>query len=514
MFEAARRKWKWLVWGVLLVGLAACGTAPTAAQTPWRAPTAAATLARDATPALGPPRPPTRGPATPAFTPTPDPPHPLPTPRTEAETYTVQPGDTLALIAQRYNLSLASLQQANALADPNLLAVGQTLLIPAPTPVGTAPAFKIIPDSELVYGPYAAGFDVTAFAQPYDGYLLHYTETVGDEVLTGPEIVQRVAEDYSVNPRLLLAVLEHQSGWVTRRQPDPATWTYPLGLRDPARAGLWRQLSWAADRLNLGFYLWRIHGLGVFLLADGAQVRAHPQVNAGTAAVQNLLAPLYARGAWERAVGPEGLFATYQRLFGYPFDWSFEPLLPPDLQQPAMQLPFEPGLAWYFTGGPHPGWGNGSAWAALDFAPGDVPPGCTVSGYWATAVADGLVVRSGRGVVVLDLDGDGWEGTGWAVVYLHLAELERVPAGTWVRAGDPLGHPSCEGGISTGTHVHIARKYNGVWIAADGPLPFVLDGWVSQGTGRAYEGFLVRGDERREACQCREPTNTLMRPGP
>ncbi|NPA30641.1 MAG: hypothetical protein GXO37_01420, partial [Chloroflexi bacterium] len=47
--------------------------------------------------------------------------------------------------------------------------------------------------------------------------------------------------------------------------------------------------------------------------------------------------------------------------------------------------------------------------------------------------------------------------------------------------------------------------------AADGDLPFVLDGWVSQGTGRAYEGYLVRGDERREACQCREPLNTLVR---
>ena len=489
--------------------LTACTTTPEA--TPWQPPTPAAGLWPATATAVGPPRPPTRGPATPIFTPTPDPPHAVPTPRTEAETYTVQPGDTLADIARRYSLSPASLQQANGLADPNLLAVGQTLLIPAPTPVGTAPGFKIIPDSELVNGPYAAGFDVAAFVRPWGGYLLTYRETVGAEQLTGPAIVQRVAEDYSVNPRLLLAVLEFQSGWVTQAQPDPATLAYPLGLRDPARSGLWRQLSWAADRLNLGFYLWQVNGLAVFLLGDGVQVRVNPQVNAGTAAVQGLFAPLYDRAGWERAVGPEGLFATYRRLFGYPFDWAYEPLLPPDLRQPPLHLPFEPGLTWYFTGGPHPGWGNGSAWAALDFAPGDVPPGCTVSGYWATAVADGVVVRSGRGVVVLDLDGDGWEGTGWTVVYLHLAALERVAAGTRVRAGDPLGHPSCEGGISTGTHVHLARKYNGVWIAADQDLPFVLDGWTSQGTGRAYEGFLVRGDQRREACQCREPRNTLVR---
>ncbi len=436
----------------------------------------------------------------------------MPPLRTEAESYTVQPGDTLAAIAQRYQVGLAALQAANDLEDPNLLSVGRTLHIPAPTPVATAPAFKIIPDSELVYGPYAAGFSVAQIAASYDGYLAHYRETVGAETLSGPAIVQRIAEDYSVNPRLLLAVLEYRSGWLTQAQPDPATLTYPLGLRDPARPGLWRQLSWAADRLNLGFYLWQIHGLGVFLLADGATVRAHPQVNAGTAAVQTLFAPLSTYAEWQRAVGPKGLFATYTRLFGYPFDWAYEPLLPSALRTPTWQLPFEPGLVWYFTGGPHPAWGSGSAWAALDFAPGDVPPGCTISGYWATAVADGLIVRSGRGVVVLDVDGDGWESTGWAVVYLHLAEAERVPAGTRVRAGDPLGHPSCEGGISTGTHVHLARKYNGVWIAADGPWPFVLDGWVAQSQGQAYEGWLVRGDERRIACQCREPSNALQRP--
>ncbi len=503
--------------GAALLALAwlALGCTPqTQAEAPtWLPPTPAGALP-SATPTPGPPRPPTRGPATPILTPTPDAPHPLPTLRTQAETYTVQPGDTLALIAQRFGLGVEAVQQANALTNPNLLTVGQTLLIPAPTPQGTAPAFKIIPDSELVNGPYAAGFDVAAVAAAHDGYLARYTETVGDRVLPGPAIVQQVAQDYSVNPRLLLAVLEYQSGWLTQARPDPATLAYPLGLRDPHRAGLWRQLSWAADRLNFGFYLWQVGGLGAFTLADGTYLRANPQVNAGTAAVQTLFAPLYDRAGWEQAVGPQGLFATFQALFGYPFDWAYEPLLPPNLTQPPMQLPFEPGLAWFFTGGPHPAWGNGSAWAALDFAPGDVPPGCTVSGYWATAVADGLVVRSDQGVVVLDLDGDGWENTGWAVLYLHLAAAERVPPGTRVRAGDPLGHPSCEGGISTGTHVHLARKYNGVWMAADGPLPFVLDGWVSQGTGKAYDGFLVRDGERREACQCREPRNTLLRPLP
>ncbi len=73
------------------------------------------------------------------------------------------------------------------------------------------------------------------------------------------------------------------------------------------------------------------------------------------------------------------------------------------------------------------------------------------------------MVRSQRGAVALDLDGDGDEGTGWVLLY-HWRSEERVAVSTWVEADAPLGHPSCEGGVSTGTHLHIARKYNGEWI--------------------------------------------------
>ena len=64
--------------------------------------------------------------------------------------------------------------------------------------------------------------------------------------------------------------------------------------------------------------------------------------------------------------------------------------------------------------------------------------------------------------------------------------------GAYLHAGDRIGHPSCEGGPATGTHLHIARKYNGEWIAAAGALPFVLDGWTAQSGQKKYEGKLVK----------------------
>jgi hypothetical protein len=87
---------------------------------------------------------------------------------------------------------------------------------------------------------------------------------------------------------------------------------------------------------------------------------------------------------------------------------------------------------------------------------------------------------------------DGDERTGWAIIYLHIATPDRAKLGSIVNVGDSLGYPSCEGGKTTGTHIHIARKYNGEWIAADGPIPFHMEDWVPQNGVEAYEGTLSR----------------------
>jgi len=453
--------------------------------------------------------PPTRMPGVPISSPTPDAPHGLPTPRVNPDQHVVQSGDTLGTIAQQYGVSLEALMQANGLADPNLLSVGQTLDIPAPSPGEQGPDFKIIPDSELVNGPSSAKFDVQAYIQQQNGYLSNYNEEVDGEILNGAEIITRVAQNYSVNPRLLLALLEHQSGWL--RASAPASLDYPLGLQDAYHQGLYLQLTWTADTLNRGYYLWRVNAVSTWVLADGSVVPVAPTINAGTAGVQAFFAKLDDMFTWQGDTTAFGLFQTYFFLFGNPFDLAVEPLVPATLQQPAMQLPFEPGRVWSFTGGPHGGWDNGSAWAALDFGPpGDVA-GCTPSDEWVVAVADGWIARTGDGAVMQDLDGDGFEQTGWVVFYMHIGTNERVSPETYVYAGERIGHPSCEGGFSNGTHVHLARKYNGEWIPADGPLPFQLEGWVSSGNGVEYDGWLTKGDQVVEAWDGRNDLNQIGR---
>ena len=434
----------------------------------------------------------TRAPGSPELTPTPDAPHYQAGTTPGPQTYVVQPGDMLSAIAQKYSVGMQALADANHIVDINHLEAGQTLAIPFVPPQAPGPAFKIIPDSELVYGPLSNVTDVDAFIHSKGGYLASYSQDVNGVTMSAAEAVVLAAKSYSVNPRILLAVLEYRSGWVTSPRPDPALDEQPFGFQDDWYHGLFRQLEWAAIQLNTGYYRWRSNAVTDWVMKDGAVVPIDPTINAGTAGVQNFFAQLDDYSTWLRDVSPTGFYLTYYDLFGTPFDMAIEPLVPANLVQSQLSLPFGPDEIWSFTGGPHLAWDAGTPYGALDFAPPGQGQGCIESDAWVTAVADGLVTRTGDGVVMLDLDEDGDEGTGWVILYMHIEARDRVQPGTLLHAGDRVGHPSCEGGISTGTHVHMARKFNGEWISALGTVPFNLSGWISSGSGEEYVGTLMR----------------------
>lgn len=411
--------------------------------------------------------------------------------------YYTRPGDTLGALALRFSVDIKSILDPQQYPPRDMLPGGLELKIPNSLGVLESPDL-LLPDSEIVYGPSAAGFSVEDFVQRAGGFLSTYSEEVDGELLTGVQIVEQVARDTSTNPRILLAFLDYRSGWVTGSPANPDQIAFPIGFQAPGYSGLLKELTLTSRQLTVGYYGWRTGKVTGIEFANGTRLRANPLVTPGTMALQNLFSKLYTPANWRAELYEPGRFLTfYQDLFGDPWARAaaVEPVLPADLVQPALELPFAPGETWSLTGGPHTAWGVGSAWGGLDFAPASVEKGCTVSRFFVTAAAGGLVVRSERGIVILDLDGDGDEGTGWAILYLHVAAQDRVPAGAWVNVDDPIGHPSCEGGISTGTHVHLARKYNGEWLAAGGPVPMLLSGWLAWEGERPYSGALTRGDD-------------------
>lgn len=440
--------------------------------------------------------------ATPEDSPTPGPPI----------LYSAQAGDYLKVVAVHFGVDPSEILSPNDIPS-GLINPGQLLIIP--NRLGeVSPNERLVPDSDVIYSPSAIGFNAKSYGAQAGGYLSSYREYLTSSWHNGGAVIEKAALEHSINPRLLLSILQYQSGWVLGQPADKQSETYPLGYIDDRAEGLYSQIVWAVKQLSTGYYGWREGLLTELTFSDGRRLRIAPDLNAGTVAVQYLFSQLYDYETWLKVMDKDSGFAALHASM-FPDPWvraaQEEPLFPTGLSQPQLSLPFYKSQVWSFTSGPHGAWDRWGAMAALDFAPSSSEPGCVPSTQWITAAAAGLVVRTGKGVVVLDLDGDGNEQTGWAILYLHILHEERVPVGTWVDQGTLLGFPSCEGGFSTATHVHIARKYNGEWVSAAGPIPFNLSGWLVQDGGAPYKGTMTRDGETLTACTCGNPDTLIAR---
>ena len=178
----------------------------------------------------------------------PDTPTPIPPTYTPAPVvpnppflYYAQQGDTLPVLAARFGVDPAEIVSPDPIPATALIPINQLLIIPSR--VGnTTSSTRVMPDSEVVYSPSTIGFDIQAFVQQAGGYLSKYREYLGTTGWTsGAEIVQRVALENSVNPRLLLALLEYQGccPWPGCSQADglPRLWHNKTARVMPWRSG-------------------------------------------------------------------------------------------------------------------------------------------------------------------------------------------------------------------------------------------------------------------------------------
>ena len=341
------------------------------------------------------------------------------------------------------------------------------------------------PNSEVIHSPGSMNFEVAKFVAAHQGFLAEYRELIAGEWMTGTEVVEWTALNHSINPRLLLAIIEFRSGWLLDpERPQGEAFDFPLRSGSPLHRGLYLQLSWAANTLSRAYYHARLQG--------------GPETNAGTAALDHLMAEMCGYSECDTH-----LLTVYRDLFGDPWQYDFGLDLD-KLTQPPLALPFNRSGQWVLSGGPHAAWGTEYPWAALDFAP------AAGASDDVLAVADGLVVRLERGILVLDLDADGYEQTGWSVFYLHVEAGDGIEEGMSVQRGQVIGKASSTGGVAEGDHIHIARKYNGEWIAAAGRVPFELSGWQVRSGASPYEGELYKiGGE----CVVEVPLGSALRPG-
>lgn len=422
--------------------------------------------------------------------------------------YYAQSGDMLSAVANRFGVAESEIISDADLTKTTLIDSGTLLVIPNRITEEMTPNIQIMPDAEIIFSFTAADFNVEEYVQQAGGYLSKFKDYLGSTGwINGDQAIERLAVENSINPRLLLGLLEFESRWVQGQPVDTLHIDYPMGFDDYHYKGMTVQMVWAINTMAIAYYGWRAGTLTHLEFPDGSTLRIDPRLNAGTVAIQYLFSRVHSRSQWEQIINPNSGFpAMYLEMFGDPWARAdaVNPIFPAALNQPPLALPFETGVEWSVTGGPHNAWGQinpsiygttHSVFAAIDFAPSTDHGGCDPTPTWVTASAPGLVVRSNNGAVMVDLDGDGYEQTGWDILYMHIAKKDRIPVGTWLEVNDRIGHASCEGGVSTGTHLHFARKYNGEWVTADGPIPFIMDGWRVVAGEKAYEGKLVRGDE-------------------
>ena len=230
--------------------------------------------------------------------------------------YFPQPGENLPSIAKRFGVEENEIYSDGPLSAYQFINPDQILYIPDNLDA-TGPSEAILPDSEIVFSPSAVNFDIEEFLEDKNGEIKTYLEPHVSNWYSGVRIIERAAIDYSINPRIILSILEHQSHWVYAHPKNQAEVDYPMGWINPSRPGLSMQVDYTLRRLSKGYYDWREGSLTELEFADGSRLRMAPELNAGTAALQFLYSEIYHDpDEWENALyGYDSLQEIHAHMF-------------------------------------------------------------------------------------------------------------------------------------------------------------------------------------------------------
>jgi len=275
-----------------------------------------------------------------------------------------------------------------------------------------------------------------------------------------------------ISPRVLLALMELQTGVVSSSQPSPASLERPFGTL-VAASGFSAQLREVAETLRDAMY-------------DAADRSTRGPVALSTG---NPLRTLFALSGTESARATQladiGFTDVYRRLFGT------EPTQVSRTAQPRaevpptnlLQFPYPLKARWHI-GGAHTNSGSGRfPMSSLDMSVGGWW-GSDQSRNWVSASASGKFKRHSSCLAEIVHDG------GWSTTYYHLMNIGPATGDT-VEANAPIANPAssrgqalCNGGASTGPHQHWSLKSNGSQHHLNG---VTLSSYVITATGFSYD---------------------------
>lgn len=380
--------------------------------------------------------------------------------------------------------------------DPEFVPTPLARIVTLPPVTNTGLPASMIDDGRFLYEPRWGSQEVRQWLQSRPGVLANWRSWVGDREMPLADVIAGQSLFYGVNPKVLLTLLEMQSGLVDEPNPSPDALDWAMGYRDGGERGLEAQVCWAVREIYRAKRDYP--GALTLSLEDGQTVPVPPGTNMGSYAVLRVIAPTGNEAGLRRAqgTGPESFVQTYRRLFNQdprlPLDEVWQPASEPFLTQPfagayevtsifdhhyptlnrdgslvsslgqeAAGLPYDGHNGWDF---------------ALDFG---VPVLAAAAGdvIWAGSSDDGCATAA-RGVV---LD----HGNGYHTLYWHLDRVD-VSLGQRVAAGDVVGLAGASG-CAEGPHLHFGLHLMGRETDPEGWCGQDPDPWEAHPAGLASQ---------------------------
>lgn len=360
----------------------------------------------------------------------------------------------------------------------------------ASIPTAAASQEQFFDGQRLSYEPGFYGPQIQAFLNTQPGKLKQLSYQIGGQPYSFADLLLGQTLYYSINPRLILALLESQSGLLSTPQPtsDQIGWAIGFQGDNGNWRGLQAQTRWAVRQM---FYARRDYPAYVPLsYADKKEYPAPAGWSLSEYVIARVLAPTTTP---ERLPTLMQRFRTsYTALFGDP---GLAPQGWPAPARPFLVRPLE------------------KTFAITSFFDHDGPfltrnPSATVVTYWGRAETDNsfaydghdgwdyaaappdMAIAAAAGTVIFAGTADDGcatraviidHGNGYRTLYWHLARVS-VENGQAIASGEPIGMVG-ETGCANGPHLHFGVQYLGRNVDPYGWCAATPDPWMQNPAG-------------------------------
>ncbi|KPH63226.1 M23 family metallopeptidase [Pseudoalteromonas porphyrae] len=309
-------------------------------------------------------------------------------------------------------------------------------------------------------------FNNTLLNEDWDSFFTLYAPALNEK----KELILHWAGYASINPKIILALIEQQSGLLSNLDADI---NKPLrGLSD--KQGFDAQIEDVVTKLAQRFYAYK---QWQDVQSTGIEITRNASISSSTAATAALVSVLAKRSKLtldkDEVSNSKSAITVFLTTFDSLFPDSYAQLQTPSIHAVqnndtrlaaasfSMNLPWPSGY-WY-SGGAHSNTGSGYPYSSLDFNNG--------SGGWGSntpyvqAAHGGTVTRFSSCNIRVT------HSSGYSTSYYHMSNLQYnsgdyVQPGAWLgRYANSKGQALCEGGQSSGPHVHFTLLYNGQQVS-------------------------------------------------